>query len=742
VQQQTFRSPPATLTILRFVAAIVCIAAAPIVSVIAQRELAAAASLGGGAVLDGFGGVWPFGGLVIDTNHAPRWNGWDIARSVALMPDGSGGWTLDGYGGIHSWGAAPNVDATSYSADLRARAAHYWAGWDIARALVVLPDETSGYVLDGYGGIWPFGHAPAFTNTVYWAGSDIARGLDIHLDSNGTPDGGAVLDGTGAVHPFGNYPYALTAQNVFPEHNVFQALGHVAGHVYAVGRFGKVLEETTGAPMTPAWSGYPDWGNWDIARAAVLVSPSGGSGAQPLSLMAQTAWQSATGPRGGALLDGWGGVHPFGGLNLDITHAPYWTGWDIARSLVLLPDGSGGWTLDGYGGIHSWGGAGNVNAGQYSNDPRARAGPYWNGWDIARALVVNPDGKSGYVLDGYGGVWPFGGAPSLTGYQYWSGSDVARGLLIHYTNAGVPDGGWTLDGYGGLWPFGAASDPVQPQYWSGRDLYQRVHQTYDGHMYTVSRWGAFADLSAVMKPYWNGYSDWRSWDIIRDLVLVGSDDAHQPSQPMSSEAAASWWRHVWVYAFHVPPIQQELPLDCESAALEEATMAKGADVNQITIFNELPKEPGSAQWSGNDISRWGDPYAAFVGDVYGSESRATGYGVYDGPIATIATNHGFHAIGLESGGPNEIYTYLAKGDPVVIFTSYTYRPVATHYWTAWDGRTVPYSLTDHAVTIIAVNGVAGTITLNDVGDGLMKTFTMSQFAAFWTAYLNMAVVLE
>jgi hypothetical protein len=74
-------------------------------------------------------------------------------------------------------------------------------------------------------------------------------------------------------------------------------------------------------------------------------------------------------------------------------------------------------------------------------------------------------------------------------------------------------------------------------------------------------------------------------------------------------------------------------------------------------------------------------------------------------------------------------------------TNDAFVPVATHWWTAWDGRSIPYSIGDHAVTLVAENGLAGTVTLDDVADGLDKTFTMSQFSAFWTAYLDMAVVL-
>jgi hypothetical protein len=66
---------------------------------------------------------------------------------------------------VHPFGSAPAVSVTAY-----------WQGWSIARGLVVRSD-TSGYVLDGWGGTHPFGGAPAVSVSAYWPGWDIARGI-------------------------------------------------------------------------------------------------------------------------------------------------------------------------------------------------------------------------------------------------------------------------------------------------------------------------------------------------------------------------------------------------------------------------------------------------------------------------------------------------------------------------------------------------------------------------------------
>jgi len=75
-------------------------------------------------------------------------------------------------------------------------------------------------------------------------------------------------------------------------------------------------------------------------------------------------------------LDGFGGIHPDGGSSAQ-SGGGYWQNWRIARSAVLLPDGSGGYQLDGYGGIHPVGAAPAVSSAYF-------------GWDIARDIVLLP----------------------------------------------------------------------------------------------------------------------------------------------------------------------------------------------------------------------------------------------------------------------------------------------------------------------------------------------------------------
>ena len=123
----------------------------------------------------------------------------------------------------------------------------------------------------------------------------------------------------------------------------------------------------------------------------------------------------------------------------------HWAGWDIARGIAILPDSTpgsvAGYTMDGWGGVHEFGGALPINNFQW-----------WPGWDIGRGLALTPNATktspAGWTLDGWGGLHPFGSAPVISNYTYWSGWDIARGV-VSWTGG---NGGWTMDGWGGSMP--------------------------------------------------------------------------------------------------------------------------------------------------------------------------------------------------------------------------------------------------------------------------------------------------
>lgn len=456
-----------------------------------------------GYVLDGYGGVRPFNGATPVTANA-SWPGWDIARDLVLRPDGTSGYLLDGYGGIHTVGSAPAVSGGPY-----------WANQDVARRLVLRRDGVSGYVLRSDGLVAPFGGAPAVTSPTLASGRT-AVGITL------APDGSSGLvvldDGTTRAFGAGSLPPAAPGAlsgSVSADGRLDGASGYSVSSTGQVAAFGDATpaSATTGGlarrdialiaePAGYVLDGYggmhpfggaPDpigtgyWSGWDIARR-VLVRSDGR----------------------GYVLDGYGGMHPFGvtgvGPPAGPSGGPYF-GFDIAQDAVLLPgQDSAGYVLDGWGGLHAFGGA-----------PPARGTGYWSGWNIARALAINPEGTGGYVLDGYGGLHPFavGDHPLPTvppRAAYW-GWDVARGLAIVGSGAG-----YTFDAYGGAHPFGTASGGGS-WYWANHDLVAGAEAATNGWAVYLDRWGGLhtapADAPAVAPS-----SVWPGWSIARDLGIV------------------------------------------------------------------------------------------------------------------------------------------------------------------------------------------------------------------------------
>ena len=119
----------------------------------------------------------------------PSWPGLDIARDLAVMPDGNGYVVLDEFGGLHGFGSARDLPLAS--------APEF--GADVARAVAITPSGNGLVVLDAWGGLHPAGDAPLLRATTYWPGWDIARDIAITADGAGY----LVLDGLGGVHKLG-----------------------------------------------------------------------------------------------------------------------------------------------------------------------------------------------------------------------------------------------------------------------------------------------------------------------------------------------------------------------------------------------------------------------------------------------------------------------------------------------------------------------------------------------------------
>jgi len=185
---------------------------------------------------------------------------------------------------------------------------------------------------------------------------------------------------------------------------------------------------------------------------------------------------------------------------------------------------------------------------------------------------------------------------------------------------------------------------------------------------------------------------------------------------------------------------QDQNATCEVASLAMALTAEGISTTEQRLL-ELVGVDRRAPEVGQrgEILRWGNPSVSFVGSPNGRAADYTGYGVYAPPIAAAATSLGARVIASGTVAPADLYAALVAGHPAVAWVTSDYARGRVATWTAWDGTRVPYSLTEHAVTLI---GVTPTLVLvNDPWWGQVWK-PRAAFEAAFATFDNMAVVIE
>ncbi|MEP6622932.1 MAG: DUF3152 domain-containing protein, partial [Acidimicrobiia bacterium] len=170
--------------------------------------------------------------------------------------------------------------------------------------------------------------------------------------------------------------------------------------------------------------------------------------------------------------------------------------------------------LDAWGGIHAFGGA-----------PRLASPAYWPGQDLARALVLRPAG-GGWLVDAWGGAHAFGGAPPVRSSAYWAPFDVVRGALANRAGPG----GWVLDMWGGLHRFGGAPKAPTTAGWPDRDLARGVLAEGTGSGgWIVDAWGALHAFGGARPIVASAY--WPGQDLVRGGATGASSSSGHPLPP-------------------------------------------------------------------------------------------------------------------------------------------------------------------------------------------------------------------
>jgi uncharacterized protein YvpB len=184
-------------------------------------------------------------------------------------------------------------------------------------------------------------------------------------------------------------------------------------------------------------------------------------------------------------------------------------------------------------------------------------------------------------------------------------------------------------------------------------------------------------------------------------------DAHSMplAPPLEAEHAATVKRsldrksHVLLDA---PVIGQhpELYNGCEITALAMLLAFKGLDVSKMKLADEIKKDQTSVQYDASGKIRvWGNPNTGFVGDVTG---KRIGLGVYNEPLFELLQDYVTDAVNLTGESWDELEYYVSEGFPVIVWTTISFRPIASSDWVSWDSPTgtVKTTFKQHAALMV------------------------------------------
>lgn len=184
----------------------------------------------------------------------------------------------------------------------------------------------------------------------------------------------------------------------------------------------------------------------------------------------------------------------------------------------------------------------------------------------------------------------------------------------------------------------------------------------------------------------------------------------------------------------VKPHRQEHSLSCEVAALKMALAGVGVEVSEKELVQKLKYDKAPKQGK-----IWGDPQNGFVGNIDG-QMPASGYGVYDQPIAELANQYRKAEI-LNEKTPQGLASELLAGRTVVVWGFFGRgRPLS---WSTPGGREIKAVNGEHARTLIGFTGDAegprGFYLIDPIFGPLY--WSTEQLTRNWNALDRMAVVV-
>ncbi|PIV90404.1 hypothetical protein COW46_02755 [Candidatus Gracilibacteria bacterium CG17_big_fil_post_rev_8_21_14_2_50_48_13] len=183
----------------------------------------------------------------------------------------------------------------------------------------------------------------------------------------------------------------------------------------------------------------------------------------------------------------------------------------------------------------------------------------------------------------------------------------------------------------------------------------------------------------------------------------------------------------------VPYFKQERSLSCEMASLRSLLAYYGTEVEESMLISMLGVTEPLEYLDGI----WGDPQIAFVGNINGTQSGKTGYGVYWKPTARVAQAF-YPAIDwFENGSLRTLTESIDAGHPVLIWSVVAAKGGFQEIsWTTPTGVKIVGFNGEHSWVVVGYAGPTDAPTSFSILDPYFgpKTVTAQELEKGWSRF--------
>lgn len=203
---------------------------------------------------------------------------------------------------------------------------------------------------------------------------------------------------------------------------------------------------------------------------------------------------------------------------------------------------------------------------------------------------------------------------------------------------------------------------------------------------------------------------WESNTLIADVVNLGYqrnvtawlEPGIKPifGLPSIARQTLSFTTEVRVKKLDIVYYSQVFAQSCEAASVRMALNYWDINTTDWAILQKFGYDPKNRDKKNNV---WDDPQQQFVGDVNGSQSAGTGWGVYSEPVAKAVRSFGRSATTHYGPSPSFIASQIYKGRPVIVWGIWG-GSAKIDSWKTPEGKKIKGPIPMHVRLVTGVRG--------------------------------------